>query len=409
MKSPFLRIATLAMIVLVATGIEALPNLERVIASQLEEVAERPTDPAVHNDLGNLLVLAERLDEAERAYRRAKELSPSDESARFNLGLLLHQQQRLDEAYDELSQLIEMQPQHAWAHYQLGVLEFERGRRSEALTYYAKSFALDPTLTFDRNNPHIIDNELATEALLRSSQYLSSAASTMPRSYGEGARLRELMLAQQEQEIAAEVEAEMEMEESWDGEKESREESTESSTESSRGGAANDPDSDSGSYDRGGELSEREPLPRSQGREDIRRRVDREDEEDAGSARSGVVTGVAVGQPVQPVGRDEQPEARSGSRQTIEAAPSAGSAARREAIRERLRGRQTTEETPRSVTGRSVTTPQQPADPPAAAPRYRPSRRSSASLDLEILDQPIRDQPIRDQTIRDEREPVTGP
>ena len=148
----------------------------------------------MHNDLGNLLLLAERVEEAESAYRRAVELAPSDPSVRFNLALLLQQEGRADEAQDELSRLIEIEPDFAWAHYQLGILKAEDRQRRDAIEHYAKAFALDPSLTFERNNPHIIDNELATEALLMAGRFNNSAAAKVPRSYGEGARIRELML-----------------------------------------------------------------------------------------------------------------------------------------------------------------------------------------------------------------------
>ncbi|MEM1178912.1 MAG: hypothetical protein AAGM22_11255 [Acidobacteriota bacterium] len=369
-----LRLAVLVSIVLVATRAEAVPNLDRVIATQLEEVAARPGDPSVHNDLGNLLVLAERLEEAERSYRKAKELSPADSSARFNLGLLLQQQERFDEAFTELSELIEIEPKHAWAHYQLGMLEVSRGNRSGALEFYARSFALDPTLTFERNNPHIIDNELATEALLRSSQFRRSAASTIPRSYGEGARLREVMLEEAEAEMEAEIEAEMkaeaEVEEELYGESAAapgprdRRSATSGRSTLPTESASDDP-----------------PLGRGFGEDED----EGDDEEDEPSLRGGrSVSGIAIGGSGAQAGTAGT--ARSTDSQPVgRAQPPAGvdDQSRRDAIRERLRGRSTTSESPRVPASRGVTAA---PDRPAPTPSYRPSRRSSASLDLELLD-----------------------
>ncbi|MEM6793820.1 MAG: tetratricopeptide repeat protein [Acidobacteriota bacterium] len=168
--------------------------LDPVIDEQRQQVAERPLDPAVHNDLGNLLLLAERVDEAESSYRRAKELEPSDSSARFNLALLLQQEGRVQEAGEELTELVEIDTDFAWAHYLLGMIHADSGKRRDALEHYARAFALDPTLTFEANNPHIIDNEHATEALLMSSRFSTSTSAKVPRSYGEGARIRQLIL-----------------------------------------------------------------------------------------------------------------------------------------------------------------------------------------------------------------------
>ncbi|MEO1366498.1 MAG: tetratricopeptide repeat protein [Acidobacteriota bacterium] len=367
---------TLAVLVLAATSIEAVPNLDRVIATQLEEVTARPGDPAVHNDLGNLLVLADRMDEAESAYRKAKDLSPQDASARFNLGLLFQQQERYDEAHDELSDLIEIEPDHAWAHYQLGMLESSRGHRKKALDFYAQSFALDPTLSFERNNPHIIDNELAMEALLLSSQFRRSAASSIPRSYGEGARLREVMLEEAEAEMAAEMEAEMAAEDK-DGEGDRRGPGTASSSAGTTGTGS------SLSSRGGGSTGEDLELPRGR---DRRSYGDDEgvDDEAEPAIRGGVAAGVAVGTPVG--GAQEGEAVRPAAPSSAAPARPSGvdEQSRRDAIRERLRGR-TTSESPRTPSSREVTTaPDRPA--PAPAPSYRPSRRSSASLELELLD-----------------------
>lgn len=172
------------------------PTLQDVIDMQLAEVSARPSDPTVRNDLGNLLVLVERYEEAEAAYRRGLEIDPGNEALRFNLSLLLQQSGRFGEARNELKALLEVSPNHAWAHYQLGTLLSMRGDRKAAVESYALSFAIDPTLSFPSNNPHIIDNRLATEALLRSSYYSRSVADQMPRAYAEAGRIRGLMMTE---------------------------------------------------------------------------------------------------------------------------------------------------------------------------------------------------------------------
>ena len=52
------------------------PNLSKALEAQRRLVTEKPQDAAVHNDLGSLLLLADRPVEAEAAYRRAIELDP---------------------------------------------------------------------------------------------------------------------------------------------------------------------------------------------------------------------------------------------------------------------------------------------------------------------------------------------
>ncbi|MEM7582395.1 MAG: tetratricopeptide repeat protein [Acidobacteriota bacterium] len=158
-------------------------------------MAERPYDAEVYNDLGNLLILDHRLEEAEDAYRKAIELEPANTLARFNLGVLLAQEGRTREAQEELKALLEYDDRHGKAYYQLGVLYEDRGQRGRAIEHYARAFAYDPDLTFARNNPHLIDNGLATEAMLRSNRYIEPSATETPRLYGEPERIADLMLS----------------------------------------------------------------------------------------------------------------------------------------------------------------------------------------------------------------------
>lgn len=170
------------------------PNLNRALAEQYALVHEEPEVATVRNDLGNLLVLAGRIEEAEAAYRDALTLDPEYVSAHFNLGLLMQQTGRWREAHEHYERLLEIDPYHAWGHYQLGVVLDRRGQRSAALEHYARALAYDPDLTFDSNNPHIIENRLFAEALLMSQRYSEPPGARVPRQYGEPDRIIELML-----------------------------------------------------------------------------------------------------------------------------------------------------------------------------------------------------------------------
>ena len=184
------------------------PNLGQTLKAQQELTLERPHDPEVHNDFGNLLVLDGRLQEAEEAYRRAIDLEPTNTLARFNLGVLLQQSGRAGDAAEEFRGVLEIDDRHGRAHYQLGVLLESRGQRKKALDHYSRAFAFDPRLTFASNNPHLIDNQLATEAILLSERYYQSSSTEIPRIYGEPDRIVDLMLEDLEEEPPAEAEEE---------------------------------------------------------------------------------------------------------------------------------------------------------------------------------------------------------
>ncbi len=191
------------------------PNLAETLAAQQDLAADRPYDAEVHNDHGNLLMLAGHQEEAEQAYRRAIELAPDSALARFNLGILLQQSGRKKDALAEYQRVLEIEPRHARTHYQMGILFHSRNQRTKAMKHYAQAFAFDPELTFPRSNPHIIDNDLATEALLMSRRYSDDLGSVMPRLYGEPERIAELMLKAEESESEPEEsEADSETEDS---------------------------------------------------------------------------------------------------------------------------------------------------------------------------------------------------
>lgn len=162
---------SLAAVLVAAFAIAAFaavpPNLSKALEAQRRLVTEKPQDAAVHNDLGSLLLLADRPDEAEAAYRRAIELDPDKVSALFNLAQLQQQRGERREALRLYSRVVEVQPNHAWAHYQIGTLHEKWGQDGRAIDHYARAFALDPQLAFKEVNPHIVENGLVTEAMLR--------------------------------------------------------------------------------------------------------------------------------------------------------------------------------------------------------------------------------------------------
>lgn len=198
MRRPLVWILTgLLTVSMTICAVTALPNVDKALARQLELVAEEPGAASGHNDLGNLLLLAGRYEEAEEAYRRAIELDPGDTGPRFNLGVLQQQMGKNRAASETYRELLERAPQHAWANYQLGVLLAERGQREQAIDRYARAFAADPSLTFAQYNPHIIDNPLATEALLRAEKYDLPVGTAVPRQYSAPERIAEWMLGQE--------------------------------------------------------------------------------------------------------------------------------------------------------------------------------------------------------------------
>jgi len=187
-------LTALAAVVAIATLAAAPPNLTKALEAQRRLATERPQDAAVLNDLGNLLMLVPNPAEAEAAYRKAIEVDPNKASALFNLGLLLQQRGDLRDAYDLYERAVKADPNHAWAHYQIGTIQEVRGQTSKAVDSYARAFALDPQLAFPEVvNPHIVDNKLVTQAMLRAykSDYAPPQA---PKMYDDASRIASLLV-----------------------------------------------------------------------------------------------------------------------------------------------------------------------------------------------------------------------
>ncbi|HEY0555178.1 MAG TPA: tetratricopeptide repeat protein [Thermoanaerobaculia bacterium] len=203
-SSSRLLISLLVALIVVAVAIAALAavppkNLAKAIDAQRKLVNEHPQDPAVYNDLGNLLMLVPQPADAEAAYRKAIELDPNKASAQFNLGLLLQQRGELRDAEDLYHRALKADPNHAWASYQLGSIQEARGQKSKAVDSYARAFALDPQLAFPEVNPHIVDNKLVTQAMLRAYRNDFGNNPQVPKMYDDGARIASMLVPRPEE------------------------------------------------------------------------------------------------------------------------------------------------------------------------------------------------------------------
>jgi hypothetical protein len=177
------------------------PDLEHALAVQRDLAAQRPDDAQVRNDLGNLLLLVGEDEAAEEAYRRALEVAPEMVSARYNLALLLLQTERPRQAQAELDRVLEAEPAHAWAHYQMGVVHDRRGAERRAVKHYSAAFRLDPQLAFPEINPHVIENEHVTAAMLIAYRDLPLVAQ-VPKTYEQPGRIVSLMVPTPEEATA---------------------------------------------------------------------------------------------------------------------------------------------------------------------------------------------------------------
>jgi protein O-GlcNAc transferase len=109
---------------------------------QLDIAAHEGCDSAeLHCNVGIVLQIRGRIDEAIAAYHRALERDGRNVLAWNNLGNILHEQNRTEEAAVHFRRALEANPGYADAHNNLGVALRELGRRDEAAASFERALA----------------------------------------------------------------------------------------------------------------------------------------------------------------------------------------------------------------------------------------------------------------------------
>ena len=102
----------------------------------------------VHSLLGDTLLAARRMTEAEAAYREALKIQPEHARAQEGLGLCLLQSKRLDEAYLHLELAHKLAPMNADVLVHWGIVDLELGNYGTASQRFMNAVERAP------NNPH---------------------------------------------------------------------------------------------------------------------------------------------------------------------------------------------------------------------------------------------------------------
>jgi tetratricopeptide (TPR) repeat protein len=109
-------------------------QLQEAIADAQQLVAAHPTRSAADwFNLAFVLEKANRLEEAEAAFRRAVEIDAKLDRGWYGLGLVLVRLGRLDDAVVALKRNTELQPMSPYGWYQLARVQINRQRPEEAV------------------------------------------------------------------------------------------------------------------------------------------------------------------------------------------------------------------------------------------------------------------------------------
>jgi len=140
----------------------ALVNPEKTTLLSLDTLADKiarnPGVPFLHNEYGNMLLHAGRLEEALAQFEWAQGMKPESARLANNVGVAQQALQRFGAAKKAFHLAIKIDPNYALAHYNLGTVYDAQGRYSSAIDSYQKAIDLDPSLLDIRVNPQIAGN-----------------------------------------------------------------------------------------------------------------------------------------------------------------------------------------------------------------------------------------------------------
>jgi len=155
-------------------------KLELVAAEEeyRKAVSCDPKNSNARANLGWLLLIQKRDEEAELELREALVHDPESARAHNFLGLSLSYRKLWDEAEAELRKAIEWAPDWSIAHLNLGWIRSERGDVGEAEEEYRKAILLDPRDSMPHNN---LGNVLAERGeLIKAEKHYREAISSNP-------------------------------------------------------------------------------------------------------------------------------------------------------------------------------------------------------------------------------------
>ena len=114
--------------------------------SYLRQAVAGIDDPQTHYNLGLLLSLTDRADEAITEYEKALARDPMHADARLNMATALARRGRMDVALRELLRLVDQDPDNALARTNLGVVLIQQGKVAQAREQLEAALRADPTL-----------------------------------------------------------------------------------------------------------------------------------------------------------------------------------------------------------------------------------------------------------------------
>jgi len=107
-------------------------------------IARNPACWMAYQNLGGVLMRADRADKAEEQFRKALDLNPGDTEAMNELGVATMQQGKVDEAVALYQRALAIAPNDAETHLNLGVALLQKGEPELAANHFQHAAQIDP-------------------------------------------------------------------------------------------------------------------------------------------------------------------------------------------------------------------------------------------------------------------------
>jgi len=141
--------------------------LDAQIQQTVAALRTQPRSAALHNQLGQLLLLKGFPKDAETEFERAVDADKRFYPGWYNLGLVRSANGNYSGARYAFNRAVQYKPGHAAALFQLGLMEEKAQHTQEAVDLYAKAFSINHALLDVRVNPRILDAKLVDLALIK--------------------------------------------------------------------------------------------------------------------------------------------------------------------------------------------------------------------------------------------------
>lgn len=141
--------------------------LDAQIQQTVASLRAQPKNAALHNQLGQLLLVKGFPKDAETEFERSVDADKRFYPGWYNLGLIRAANDNYTGSRYAFNRAVEYKPGHAAALFQLGLLEEKANHTPEAVELYAKAFSINRQLMDVRVNPRIVDTKLVDLALIK--------------------------------------------------------------------------------------------------------------------------------------------------------------------------------------------------------------------------------------------------